>query len=254
MNIRFPLLPKAACFAFFLIGTLSAVPYEPRTPESSVTPAEKSRHNDFLREIVAGHGDFDFVLIGDSISDWWPRHGADSYARFAAWKPLDLGVAGETTEEVLWRLQHGELDGIHPKVFMIMIGTNNLGRYPDEKPEWVAAGVKKIVETVRAKHPRGKILLLAVFPRGATESEPIRQRVAGVNKLLPALADGKDVVFMDIGTKFLDREGNLPREVMPDFLHPNDQGYRIWIEAVGPKLEELMGSPMSRPAESIPSK
>jgi lysophospholipase L1-like esterase len=246
-----PLLVIISCTAL-----QAAFPPTPRTPESAVTPVEKSRHNDFLREIKTGKGDFDFVLIGDSITDWWPRHGADSYARFAPWKPLDLGVSGETTEEVLWRLQNGELDGIHPKVVMIMIGTNNLGRYDDEKPEWVVSGVKKIVETVRAKHPHAKILLLAIFPRAATAKDPIRERVDEVNKLLPALADGKNVLFMDLGPRFLDPEGNLPREIMPDLLHPNDQGYRIWIEAVGPKLEELMGSPLappSAPAQSAPS-
>lgn len=212
-----------------------------RTPESAVTPVEKSRHKAFLKEIKDGHGDFDFVLIGDSITDGWPSRGKNTYACFAPWKPLDLGVSGETTEEVLWRLQNGELDGIHPKVVMIMIGTNNLGRYADEKPEWVAAGIKRIIEAVRAKHPKAKVLLLAIFPRSATTEDPIRRRVEETNKLLPSLADGKNVHFMDIGNRFLDMQGNLPTEVMPDLLHPNAEGYRIWLEAVKPKLEELMG-------------
>jgi len=218
---------------------------DPRTPESSVTPVEKSRHTDFMNQIKAGNGDFDFVLIGDSITDGWPRGGKNSYARFAPWKPLDLGVSGERTEEVLWRLQNGELDGIHPKVIMLMIGTNNLGQCGDEKPEWVAAGIKKILETIRAKQPQAKILLLAVFPRGATAKDPIRLRVEETNKLIPVLADGKDVFFLDIGPKFLDANGNLPRQVMPDMLHPNDKGYELWIDAVAPKLEELMGSKLA---------
>jgi beta-glucosidase len=212
-----------------------------------VTPVEKSRHNDFMRQIKAAHGDFDFVLVGDSITDGWPKKGADSYARFAPWKPLDLGVSGETTEEVLWRLLNGELDNIHPKVIMIMIGTNNIGHYGDEKPEWVAAGIKKIIETVRAKQPQAKILLLAIFPRAASPNDSLRQKNDQVNAMLPALADSKNVFFMDIGPKFLDPQGNLSKEIMPDLLHPNDQGYRIWIEAVGPKLQELIGSPLAPP-------
>jgi len=231
-------------------NTFSAVPTEPRTPESAVTPVEKSRHTDFMRQIKAAHGDFDFVLIGDSITDGWPKKGLDSYARFAPWKPLDLGVSGETTEEVLWRLLNGELDNIHPKVVMIMIGTNNIGHYGDEKPEWVAAGIKKIIETVRSKQPQVKILLLAIFPRAATPQDSIRKKVDETNKLITSLADGKNIIFMDIGPKFLDPQGNLPKEIMPDGLHPNDQGYRIWIEAVRPKLEELMGSPL---APAVPS-
>jgi len=242
MSARSKKLLIAALCILTLANAPSAIPAEPRTPESAVTPVEKSRHNDFMRQIKARHGDFDFVLIGDSITDLWPKKGADSYARFAPWKPLDLGVSGETTEEVLWRLMNGELDGIHPKVVMIMIGTNNIGHYGDEKPEWVAAGIKKIIETVRAKQPQAKILLLAIFPRSAMAKDGVRQKNDQVNALLPTLADGKNVFFLDIGPKFLDPQGNLSKDIMPDLLHPNDQGYRIWIEAVRPKLEELMGS------------
>jgi lysophospholipase L1-like esterase len=232
-----------AVFSLVIVTkAFTAVPTEPRTPESALTPVEKSRHSDFMRQIKAGHGDFNFVLIGDSITDGWPRGGKDSYLRFAPWKPLDLGVSGETTEEVLWRLLNGELDGIHPKVVMLMIGTNNLGHYGDEKPEWVVAGIKKILETIRAKQPQAKILLLAIFPRAAGPQDAIRKKVDEVNKLLPPLADGSNILFMDIGPKFLDAHGNLPKEVMPDLLHPNAKGYQIWIDAVGPKLEELMGS------------
>jgi len=231
-------------------NVFSAVPAEPRTSESAVTPIEKSRHTDFMRQISAARGDFDFVLIGDSITDFWPTRGQDSYARFAPWKPLDLGVSGETTEEVLWRLLNGELDNIHPKVVMIMIGTNNIGHYRDEKAEWVAAGIAKIIETVRAKQPQARILLLAIFPREFSPNGAQRQKTLQVNAMLPPLADGKNVYFVDIGPKFLDPQGNLPKEIMPDGLHPNDQGYRIWIEAVKPKLEELMGAPLA-PAPSL---
>jgi len=252
MNTRFRFLICATLLTLLPGTALSAVQAEPRTPESAVTPVEKSRHTDFMRQIKAGHGDFDFVLIGDSITDGWPKKGADSYARFAPWKPLDLGVSGETTEEVLWRLLNGELDNIHPKVVMIMIGTNNIGHYGDEKPEWVATGIKKIIETVRAKQPQAKILLLAIFPRAAIPKDSLRQRNDQVNALLPALADGKNIFFMDIGPKFVDPQGNLSKEIMPDLLHPNDQGYRIWIEAVRPKLEELMGSPLApEPATTL---
>lgn len=239
--------------SLLMSSSMPALPEEPRTADSAVTPMEKSRHNDFLRQIKAGHGDFDFVLIGDSITDGWPKRGADTYARFAPWKPLDLGVSGETTEEVLWRLQNGELEGIHPKVVMIMIGTNNIGHFADEKPEWVAAGVRKIIETVRAKQPQAKILLLAIFPREATPQGRNRNRVAETNRLLPAMADGKNVFFLDIGQKFLDPQGNLSPDIMPDGLHPNAKGYQIWLDAVGTVLEKLMGSPLEAPGTVNPT-
>lgn len=238
------LLSNALLFSLLLTPLARAVT-EPRTPESAVTPVEKSRHTDFMRQIKAGNGDFGFILLGDSITDGWPGKGKETFAQFAPWKPLDLGVSGETTEEVLWRIMNGELDGYHAKVVMIMIGTNNLGHYGDEKPEWVAAGIKKIIATVREKQPQAKILLLAIFPRGATTQDGIRQRVDATNKLLPAHADDKNVFFLDIGPKFLDPQGNLPKTLMPDLLHPNADGYRVWIQAVKPKLEELMGAPLA---------
>jgi lysophospholipase L1-like esterase len=244
----------AAIVCFLLLQSLACHAIaDARTPESSITPVEKSRHNDFMAQIKAANGNIDFVLVGDSITDGWPRAGTDTYTRFAPWKPLNLGVSGETTEQVLWRLQNGELDGIHPKVVMLMIGTNNLGHYGDEKPEWVAAGVKKILETIREKQPQAKILLLAIFPRSASPQDSLRQRVNQTNLLLPALADGKNIFYLDIGEKFLDAQGGLPKEVMPDFLHPNAAGYRIWLEAVGPKLEELMSAPLA-PAPQPPAK
>jgi len=211
-----------------------------RTPEDAVTPVENSRHTKFLEEIRQRNGKVGLVLIGDSITDFWPGKGKDSYAGFAAWNPLDLGVSGEHTEHVLRRLIGGELDGYQARVFMVMIGTNNIGHHADEKPEWVAAGIKKVVEVIKQKQPQAKILLLAIFPRGATATDNQNKRAIETNKLLPTLADDKTVFYMDIGKAFLDEQGNLKKELMPDFLHPNAEGYRVWFDAVKPKLSELM--------------
>ena len=205
-----------------------------------MTSIDFSRHAGFLREIQSGDRDFEIVLLGDSITDFWPRHGADSYAEFLPWKPLNLGVSSEGTEHVLYRITHGELDGIHPKVVMIMIGTNNMGRFADEKPEWTAAGIKKIVEVVRSNCPGAKILLLAIFPRSSKPTDLIRQRVDAVNRMIAPLADDKSVLFMDIGDRFLDERGNIKIELMPDLLHPNAAGYRVWMDAVKPQLNKLM--------------
>jgi beta-glucosidase len=211
-----------------------------RTPADAVTPVENSRHMKFLEEIHQRNGNIGLVLIGDSITDFWPGKGKDSYAEFALWNPLDLGVSGEQTEHVLRRLLNGELDGYKAKAIMIMIGTNNIGHFSDEKPEWVAAGIKKIVEVIKEKQPQAKILLLAIFPRGATAADNQNKRAIETNKLLPPLADEKTVFYMDIGKIFLDEQGNVKKELMPDFLHPNADGYKLWLEAVKPKLSELM--------------
>ena len=211
----------------------------PRHAEDAFTPVDNARHEQFMKEIRESKGDVGITLVGDSITDFWPRTGIDSYIGFMPWKPLNLGVSGERTEQVLWRLLNGELEGYNAKVFMIMIGTNNL-RFADEKPEWVASGIRKIVEEIRRKQPNAKILLLGVFPRGTSPDDPMRSRIAEVNKLIAPLADGKNVVYMDIGKNFLDAKGNLGRQIMPDYLHPNAEGYRIWFEAVKPTLDGFM--------------
>lgn len=243
------ILPLLICGFFSLSPiVLADIPNGGRTAETAVTPFDNSRHGAFLREIQSKKGDFDFILIGDSITDFWPGRGKDSYASFLPWKPLDLGVAGDTTEDVLYRIMNGELEGIHPKIVMIMIGTNNLARGM-EQPEWTAAGVKKIVEVVRAKCPKAKILLLAIFPR-SDKGDKMMERVTATNKLIAPLGDNKTIFFMDIGSHFTDAQGKLKEDLFVDKLHPNPAGYQAWLEAVKPKLVELMGSaaPVAAPA------
>ena len=211
----------------------------PRSEQDAVTPVANARHEQFLQEIQGSSGNIGLVLVGDSITDLWPKTGLDSYLGFQPWKPLNLGVSGERTEQVLWRLLHGELDGYKAKAFMVMIGTNNL-RFTDEKPEWVAAGIRKIVETIHAKQPQAKILLLGIFPRGASPDDPMRARIARINSLIAPLSDGKNVVYMDLSKDFVDSKGNMSRQIMPDFLHPSAEGYRIWFQGVNPTLKSWL--------------
>jgi beta-glucosidase len=149
-----------------------------------------------------------------------------------------MGFSGDRTEHVLWRLEHGEIDGLTPKLAMIMIGTNNSG---SNTPEDIAEGVKAIVCKLRSQLPDMKILLLGVFPRGADDEDRLRQVNAKTNEIIAKLADGKNVVYLDIGPKFLGPRGTLSKEIMPDRLHPNRRGYQIWAEAVEPTVAKLMG-------------
>ncbi|HEY7087557.1 MAG TPA: GDSL-type esterase/lipase family protein [Tepidisphaeraceae bacterium] len=219
---------------------------KPRTPTDAITPTTRpanprqwmSRHDRFLQEIK-DHPDIGLLFIGDSITDFWRNRGAEVWKRFEAYKPADFGISGDETQWVIWRLQNGELEGIHPKVVVIMIGTNNIGHYTDERPEWAAAGVKKIVEIVREKLPNSKILLLGVFPRDGKDSDH-RKKVTAINEIISELHDGEHVVYLDIGAKFLDSNGELPKEVMPDKLHPTTQGYEIWYDAMQETLDRMM--------------
>jgi beta-glucosidase len=212
---------------------------KPRTPEDALTPAIKdpNRHEQFLQRIK--EGEVGLLFLGDSITDAWPRAVKASWEKFAPYKPADFGISGDRTEHVLWRITNGELEGIAPKVTVIMIGTNNIGHFSDEKPEWAAAGVKKIVDIVHEKLPNTKVLLLGVFPRGTPESSQ-RKSVEAINQIISGYADGKKTKYLDVSKSFLDENGNIPADVMPDKLHPNSKGYDIWYEAMWPVLQDML--------------
>jgi len=211
-----------------------------RSPEDAVTPSlfKRNRHEEFMRRKSAGA--LGLLFLGDSITDWWPKNGKDTWAKFAPHNPANFGIAAMRTEGLLWNITNGELDGIKPKAVVILIGVNNLLQCPDEKPEWVAAGVRKVVDTVREKLPESKILLLAVFPARNPGDHPVRARLAEVNRLLPAIADGEDVQFLDIGKLFLAPDGTIRKDLMPDGVHPNAKGYQVWFDAMNPVLSKMM--------------
>lgn len=196
------------------------------------------RHAEFNERIK--QGDVELLFIGDSITDAWSGPGKEQWKR--RWEPrkaVNLGISGDRTQHVLWRLENGNINGIKPKAAVLMIGTNNSNR-DDHTAEEIADGIKAIVATLRKQLPETKILLLAIFPRGP---EPDRQREknAQASKLASEVADGKMVHYLDIGDKFLNEEGTLSKEIMPDYLHLSPKGYEIWAEAIEPKVAELMG-------------
>jgi lysophospholipase L1-like esterase len=195
------------------------------------------RHEGFVE--IAKQGNIDLLLHGDSITDWWlqdaNRPVFDKY--FGKIRTANFAVAGDTTQGVLWGLRNGEGQGFQPKAVMLMIGTNNTGQYTG--PE-IAEGVGAVVMELRRNFPSAKILLLAIFPR-AVPGDPVRDKIAEVNRIISRLDDQKNVFYLDIGRKFLDEKGVfLPESFRPDNLHPAAKGYDIWGEAVSAKLAELM--------------
>ena len=210
-----------------------------RTSESAVTPNDRnhSRHEEFMKR--KEQGPIGLLFLGDSITDFWPQRGPDSWAKFAPYHPADFGVSGETTEDVLWRITHGELDDIHPKVVVLMLGTNNVGQHQDEQPAWVVAGLRKVVDVIHEKLPVAKLLILGIFPRDDKNSSN-RQRNDAINLELAKFADSSRTRYLDIGHVFLDANGEVPTDIMPDRLHPNAKGYDLWYDAMEPTLAEMM--------------
>ena len=186
-------------------------------------------------------GKVDLLMIGDSITHGWEGRGRKTWDKYYAKRnAFNIGFSGDRTEQVIWRLQHGEVEGIAPKLAVIMIGTNNTGHRQD-KPENTAAGIKAIVAELQKRLPKTKILILAVFPRGAKSDDKLRVINDGINKRIADFADYKKVFFLDINDKFLAENGTLPKSIMPDLLHPNPKGYEIWAEAMEPSIAKLMG-------------
>lgn len=223
--------------------------------DESVTPAMLNeswsvdwwlpRHEQKLqekRQLIAAGTPPEVVFIGDSITQGWEKEGREVWQRhFAPLHGLALGFGGDRTENVLWRLQHGEIDGIAPKAVVLMIGTNNTG-HRAENPETTAAGVQRLLDEIRQRLPKAQVLLLAIFPRGAQPDDPQRGINQRVNKIIKGFADGRQVHFLDIGAALLQPDGTLSKDVMPDLLHPNERGYEIWQRAMAPTLQQLMGA------------
>jgi lysophospholipase L1-like esterase len=196
------------------------------------------RHEGFVE--TAKRGQIDLLLLGDSITDWWVQGEAnklvfDKY--FGTMSTANFAIAGDTTQGVLWGLRNGEGQGFQPKAIMLMIGTNNGNA--NTAPE-IAEGVGAVVLELRQDFPDAKILLLAIFPRSVPR-DPVRDKIAEVNRVIARLDDNRHVFYMDIGARFLDEAGVfLPDAFRPDNLHPQAKGYEIWGEAVQAKLAQLM--------------
>jgi lysophospholipase L1-like esterase len=213
-------------------------------------PGTEKRHEAF--NAISKKGEAQLVFLGDSITHGWESKGKAVWEK--CWAPLkaaNFGIGGDRTEHVLWRLDHGNFDGLKPKAIVLMIGTNNTGHQGRPQKELdnavyhctaqeTAEGVKAILDKLKVKCPGAKILLLAIFPRGANNEDRWRKQNEATNAIIKNFADDKRVFFMDIGPKFLEADGTLSKEIMPDLLHPNEKGYQIWTDAIYDKVKQLM--------------
>ncbi len=179
----------------------------------------------------------DFILEGDSITDFWQTTGKDVWAQhYGSIKSLDIAISGDRVEHALWRLENGSVEGQSPKLVMMMIGTNNMNS--PLTPEQIADGIHNLLDEYKKRLPTTHFLLLGIFPRANLPTDPLRVKVAATNKIISGFDDGKTITYLDFGSKFLQPDGTLTRDIMPDFLHPSAKGYEIWANAIAPVMDK----------------
>lgn len=217
---------------------------QPEKAEIKATTPEfhegtEKRHQRFNE--ISKEGKAKLVFVGDSITEAWEGPGREVWEKFYSRRhAANFGVSGDRTEHVLWRLDHGNFDGLSPDLVVIMIGTNNTGHRQD-KPEDTAAGIRAIIDRIERKCPKAKILLLGVFPRGEAADHPHRKLNIAVNEIIKGFADNKQVFYKDISTAFFNDKGELTKDIMPDYLHLTPEGYRRWAEAIEDDVATLLG-------------
>jgi lysophospholipase L1-like esterase len=229
----------------------------PRGDQNSMTA-----HAQLLEK--AKQGRIDVYFVGDSIVRRWgaldyPELLANWTQNFYGWNAGNFGWGADRTQNILWRLENGELDGVNPRVIVVLAGTNNVGAQPrtDSEIAEIAGGVKAIVDACRRKAPGATIVLTAILPRN--DSMAAMPAINGINRQLAAFADGRRVRFLDINDRLADANGTVVAGVLNerDKLHPTLKGYQIWADALKPIFRELLGPPgstdLAPPATGDPS-
>jgi lysophospholipase L1-like esterase len=183
----------------------------------------------------------DIVFDGDSITNRWETTGKDTWIARYADRAADFGIEGDRIENLLWRLSKGQVTGVNPKVVVLMIGTNNVGRSTVDQ---IVGGIKAAIASYEILCPNAHIILMAVFPRGSTPNDGNRLKLAAVYKQIAMLDDSDRASFVDIGSKLIEKDGSITPETMPDAVHPTARGYVIWADAIQPLIDKY--APSSR--------
>ncbi len=203
-------------------------------------------------------GKIDVYFVGNSITRRWgatdyPEFLANWRANFFGWNAADFGWGADGIEHMLWRLEHGELDGVNPKVIVILAGTNNVGTRPggDEKIADITRGLRALVDLCRRKAPNATIVLTAIFPRN--DNMAVIPEINRINANISAFADGRRVRYINVNDKLADANGSLFDGMMVDRLHPTTKGYQVWADALKPILRELLGPPAATDSAPPPT-
>lgn len=240
---------KFSIFASFSFGLFchTALALSP-APASGIIPAKRAVDYDWMSiktwekqhaedVVVAEYEQVDVLFVGDSITAGWDWQIWQN--KFAPLKAANFGIGGDHTGNVLWRLQHGTIGNLQPKLIVLLIGVNNLGAL-QESPEQAAEGVTRVVQQLQLAWPHSKILLNAVFPFDQHAQSPNRTRVKQLNKIIARLGNNSSIFFKDYGPLLLQKDGSIAPEIMQDFLHPTPKGYQLWADAMAPDIEALI--------------
>lgn len=251
--------PRGGVFiAFAALGaSLHAEPAVPADQPVERTDRNSQLAHEELRAKARG-GRIDVYFVGDSITRRW---GATDYPEFLAnwmknfhgWNAANFGWGGDTTQNILWRLENGELDGVKPKVIVLLAGTNNVGRAPGDEAKIadITRGIRALIDLCRNKAPGATVILTAIFPRN--DNPAVMATIDRINENIATFADGKTVRFLNINDRLADQSGTLLEGMMPDKLHPSLNAYQIWADALKPLLTELLGLPAATDEAPAPT-
>jgi lysophospholipase L1-like esterase len=224
-------------------------------PPAADQPVERTDANSRLahQQMVKNlkKGRIDLYFAGDSISRRWratdyPQFLANWKKNFHGWNAANFAWGGDTIGNILWRLQNGELEGVHPKVIVLLAGTNNVGRVPasDARVADIVKGIKALLNTLRKKVPGATIIVMGILPRNdGRKPTAVMASIAKINEGIAKLADGKTIRYLNINDKLADKSGNLLDGMAVDRLHLSVKGYQVWADALKPVLTELLGPP-----------
>lgn len=243
-RLNLALGPMCLCLCVFVVASHAQSTVPADRPLARTDRNSRIAHEQLLEK--ARRGRIDVYFLGDSITRRW---GATDYPDFLAnwkqnffgWNAANFGWGGDTTQNIIWRLENGELDGVNPKVIVILAGTNNVGRDPgdDTKITDITKGIKAVIDRCRQKAPRAKIILTAIFPRN--DNVAVIPTINRINENIARFADGKQIRFLNINDKLADQNGILFEGLTVDKLHLSLKGYQIWADALKPLLRKMLG-------------